>query len=110
PDPSAGRIRSQEAARCRAARRLITHLGGLVMFGWLTRTRIQAPQVRRRRTVPLMLERLETRDCPSGGDLLIMSLNVSALNVGKQVQVSGTVEDGDPTANVCLNFSGVVSG
>lgn len=57
-----------------------------------------------------MLERLETRDCPSSLGPLIMSLDISATNVGKQVEISGTVEDPIDPGSVCLNFSGVASG
>lgn len=79
------------------------------MFGLFTRSRTKTPK-RPRRSVPLSLERLETRDCPSGGPL-IMSLNIAALNDGRRVEITGTVEDDSAgPGSVCLNFSGVATG
>jgi hypothetical protein len=80
------------------------------MFGLFTRSRTKINPGARRRSAPLMLERLETRDCPSGGGPLIMSLGIHATNVGKQVEICGTVEDQIDPGSVSLNFSGVANG
>jgi hypothetical protein len=59
------------------------------------------------RRARLGVERLETRDCPSG--LSFMNFGVSVLNVGKQVELRGMVSDSNPTS-VQINFTGVAIG
>jgi hypothetical protein len=75
------------------------------MFGILTRS-ARTPGFTPRRA-RLGVEQLETRDCPSA--LTFMNFGVSVLNIGKQVELRGTISDTNPTS-VQVNFTGVAIG
>jgi hypothetical protein len=83
------------------------------MFGLFTRSR---PHTRRSRpkSVRLRLEQLEARDCPAGGSatppISITAFNATVLNVGHQVELSGTVQDTGGLAGITVYFSGVCTG
>jgi hypothetical protein len=53
------------------------------------------------------VERLETRDCPAAP--VITTFSAVPLNSGRQVDLSGTVMDKNPSG-VCITFSGVALG
>ena len=85
------------------------------MWSFLTRNRsvnhrrafaLNPSSPRRRSSVQLRLEQLETRFCPSGATIDAFSAYIP--NIGRQVELLGTVEDADEGSTV--SFAGAVSG
>ncbi len=85
------------------------------MWSLLTRPRsayqhrlrsLAVPTSRKRHSVRLSLERLETRDCPSG--VTLDSFSAVIMNMGKQVELTGTTQDAE--AGTVVVFSGKVVG
>jgi hypothetical protein len=75
-----------------------------MLFGLLSAVR-RKPRPVMRKPVRLCLEALETRDCPSP---TITSFSAVPLNNGtRDVELSGTVSDANPT-HVIVQFTGVV--
>jgi hypothetical protein len=77
-----------------------------MLFGLLSRKHRRPRPVNLWRT-QVQVERLETRDCPAAP--VITAFSAVPLNVGNQVDLSGSVTDANP-ASVALDFSGVTSG
>lgn len=73
------------------------------MFRFFSRW-LNQPKTRSRTRVPLSLEALETRDCPTAPQI---TMNVTLLD-DQMVRLSGTVMDEMPSS-VFITFSGVVS-
>lgn len=76
------------------------------MLRLFTRNHSSRPALPMQRKVKLRLEHLETRDCPAAP---VLGMSAAPTNVGKQVQIQGTVQDENP-AGVTITLSGVVSG
>jgi hypothetical protein len=82
------------------------------MFGLFGRSRRAKPQGRPR-PVRLRVEELEPRFCPAGGSIpapapfAIASFNATVLNIGHQVELSGSVSGASDPASCYVSFGGV---
>src|SRR5579859_1289919 len=76
------------------------------MCGILPRLGMRPSSTSQRRRPRLMVERLETRDCPAAP--VIGSLTATPIT-GTTVQLSGYVQDANP-ATTHISFTGVMSG